>query len=495
MTHPARLSCFDDLTGRLVIETLVPEEYASYRALVADAFWHFVGRLPHARAAEILAEQAALPVSASPAQRLVAIMHLSPTLHKLGQVLARDRRLAPELRRRLQRLESLEPRTPGATLRRMVQAELGDRFTHVLRIADHPIAEASVAVVVPFSWHDHPGGASHQGVFKILRPGVETRLHEELEAWSETGAFLDERRLDGGLPAVDFQDTLETVRDLLLHEVSPEREQANLREAAACFRGEERVRVPAVLPFGTAKLTAMERLDGPKVTDAAHLSPRQRRRLAETVVEALVARPLWSAGAAVMFHADPHAGNLRVDQDGRLVLLDWSLVGRLGKAERERMTALIVAALSFDATGMARTIAALALNEVPESKLRRVVDAALGRGWSGWGPGLDWLIGLLDDAVMAAGIRFPADLLLFRKTLHMVRGVAGDVSEECHPDEVLRSAFACRLASEWPARSWAPWFARGFATHVSNADLASLAWTGPAAAARWWARLISPSAE
>jgi ubiquinone biosynthesis protein len=65
-------------------------------------------------------------------------------------------------------------------------------------------------------------------------------------------------------------------------------------------------------------MTAMERVDGRKVTDPGS-SPRERRRLARTLIEALIAQPFWSDSAAsAIFHADPHAGNLFVTDDGRL---------------------------------------------------------------------------------------------------------------------------------------------------------------------------------
>lgn len=480
---------------QLGIAALIPDEYAAYRPLLAEALSFFVSELPAHRIARMMDGQKSLPASAGPAQRLVAVMHHCPTLHKLGQVLARDRRLTPELRRRLQRLESLEPRTPVAAVRRIIDTELSNSHEDTIQRIGEPLAEASVAVVVPFEWREAGSTRIQRGVFKVLKPGIEAQLHEELEAWSKTGAFLDERSDAFGFPAVEFQDTIKTVRDLLVHEVQLEREQANLLVAAETYRTVRGVRVPELLPFSTPRMTAMERLDGPKVTEAHNLTPVKRRALAETIVNAIIARPLWSPVPESIFHADPHAGNLRVTDEGELVLLDWSLAGRLGKQERERVTALIVAAMTCDAARAARSIESLATASLNQSRLRTVVESALHRLRGAIMPGLDWLTGLLDDAVTGAGARFSADLLLFRKTLHVLGGVVEDVSEDASADDCLRAEFATRLAREWPARAFATPFARYFPTHLSNADLLTLLWAGPATIARAWMNVASPPDE
>ena len=91
----------------------------------------------------------------------------------------------------------------------------------------------------------------------------------------------------------------------------------------------------------------MERIDGHKVTEPGTHGPTDRRRLAELIVEALIAGPIWSPAPQATFHADPHAGNLFVTPDRRLAILDWSLTGSLGEAERVAMTQLVLGGLSL----------------------------------------------------------------------------------------------------------------------------------------------------
>ena len=76
--------------------------YAHFAKPVREALVVFLTGLPEAYQATILAQQVALPSTASFSQRLARLARCCPVLHKLAQVLARDRRLTPELRQQFQ---------------------------------------------------------------------------------------------------------------------------------------------------------------------------------------------------------------------------------------------------------------------------------------------------------------------------------------------------------------------------------------------------------
>ncbi len=471
------------LTGALQIAQLVPEAYAAWRPLLADGLQFFLERLPPARLAHIFAEQLNLPQAATPARRLVTLLRQCPTLHKLGQVVARDRRLAPELRENLQGLESLEPTTPVEAINAVIQREWSQ--VAGLEVGSAALAEASVAVVIPMVWRDSDSSAPRQGVFKVLRPGIEERMHEELEIWSLLGAFLEERCVDRGLPVLDYRNTLDRVRRLLAHEIQLDHEQAHLTRAAAFYANSPDVLIPQLLPFCTARMTAMERVDGCKVTDSGS-SPGERQRLARILIEALIARPFWSGSTApAVFHADPHAGNLFVTRDGRLAILDWALITSLSKAQRIAVIQTVTSALTLNDAGVARAIASLGCSS-DETALRAAVAEGLRQVRQGTFPGLDWLMALLDRLGTTGVMQFPEELTLFRKTLLTLSGVISDVSGRSSIDEVLIMTGLTQYCREWPARAFAPFASRAFGSHLSNADGFGL-WAGlPVTVARYW---------
>src|SRR5262249_25623736 len=156
-----------------------------------------------------------------------------PALHKLGQILARDRRLAPDLRRQLQALESLPPSVPLEFIRTALTRELGPLERLGVTLSPPALAEASVAVVVPFRHDRDP----RSGVFKLLKPGIEERLGEELALFERVGEYLDEKCNEFRIPKLDYQDALEQARGLLRHEVRLDLEQAHLQRARACYEG------------------------------------------------------------------------------------------------------------------------------------------------------------------------------------------------------------------------------------------------------------------
>jgi ubiquinone biosynthesis protein len=472
------------------VSPLVPEEYAPYRPVVVDALLLFVRKLPAARFAHIVAEQERLPADASISQRFAALMCQCPTLHKLGQVVARDRRLSPTLRSRLQALESREPTTPLSAIAPIIQRELPNFEAWGLELAPEALAEASVATVIPFALHTSRHDLPSKGVLKVLKPGVEEALAEELEIWTLLAAFIDERCEHYEIPTLRYAGTLETIRELLSNEINLDGEQQHLTAAAETFADDESVHIPALFPFCTPRITAMERIYGRKVTDTKQRSEEQRRMLANTVIQALIARPLWAPSSSSMFHADPHAGNLFLTDDGHLAILDWSLVGYLGKTERIQIMQVMLGALTFDAERIASAIAEMASSPPSDSTLRQVVDKALGKLLPAKLPGFQWLLNLMDDAMLSAGVQFSADLILFRKSVLTIEGLIADISTGTSFDHVLPATVAWQLYREGFSRAFAAPRTQDFGTHLSNLDLLSLYWEAPATATRYWRRFL-----
>jgi ubiquinone biosynthesis protein len=476
------------------LAAVVPDCYAEFRPAMADGLAFFLRHLAPARLAEVWQAQAGLPADATLPRRLVVFLHACPALHKLGQVLARHRELDPELRRHLQELESLEPRTPAGELRPLVARELAPAAgPYRIQVGESALAEGSVAVVVPLTWSD-PADGSHaprSGVAKVLKPGVVERLDEDLYILGLLAGYLEERWAAYGLPPLPYGEILAEVADLLIHEVRLRQEQDHLRLAAVQFRGQRDVQVPELLPFCTDALTAMEYVPGVKVTDREAAPAWRRPALFLAAVRALLGDVLFSRAESVLFHGDPHAGNLLATPDGRLGVLDWSLAGRLTADDRVHLAQVLVGGWALDAARVAAAVAGLAGGDADEGLIRRHVGTALaGLGWSR-PAGPAWVLGLLDD-LARAGLRFPPHLLLFRKAFLSLQGVLEDVWPGGSLDAALLADAFGRLAWEWPLRWWKPLDDRDYGTHVSTADLVSVALGAPAAWARaGWGGVVS----
>lgn len=468
----------------LGVEKIIPRDFGEYRKVISEALIFFLEGLSPSRTDAILSEQARLPIATTVEQRMAALARRCPTLHKMGQVLARDRRLPPSLRSLLQGLESMAPSVSGSELERTITAELGNLDDDQIAIEREPIAEASVAVVLPFGWRD--GRAIRRGVFKVLKPNVIEHLEEELALLTRVGALLDDRCESYGIPALDYASLLEQVGERLSHEVRLNVEQQNLRDARKSYAGQNDVVIPGVLPFCTPRVTAMERIDGQLLSSNAALTIEESRDLARMLIEKLIAHPMWTEQPDALFHADPHAGNLMHTDDNKLGMLDWSLVARLNKSDRIYLSQMLLGAIMHDAGTIGRAIEALAIREVDHARLRKVIDHGLRGIRCGESLGLAWLTRLLDRAVTESLVCFGTDFLMFRKVLLTLDGMLADLDETDSADAMLAASFLSRLGREWGDRMLTPGFSRRLGTHLSTADLMLVGMSGSLTAARYW---------
>ncbi len=467
-----------ELAQQLDFEAFIPEAFQDYLPLIEEGLACFVNKLPPARRLQIIADQAQLPQSATAEQRMVQWMRGCPTLHKLGQLLARDSRLPAELRSELQQLESLESQTPVAQIRPVLESELGSLAGQRITLADVPLAEASVAVVVRYDSPDGPG------VFKVLKPGIKQRLEEDLEAWDALAEFLDRHRERLHLDHIDYGDTLQRVRELLCSEVDLTIEQKHLAEAAKLYEGHPRIAIPGLLPHCSPQMTAMEFLSGDHISSPA--ASVDSRRLAQTIAEALLVTPIFNTRPSVLFHGDPHAGNLLVNDRGRLGLIDWGLAGHLSKAQREQVTQILVGCLTLDPHRICRSLDTLAARVKDPGALRNCVDRALVKIARRPIGGMLCVMDLLDSVVMEGRAVFDDNLLLFRKLMHIVEGVISDLDPRYSLDQMLMQAGFQRYCTEAFFRLLAGPCSRAFGTHLSNLDLVELMCSGPVVMMRRW---------
>ena len=222
------------------ISALISEDYSHFARPICEALAVFLDGLPVAAQNAILASQAALPRTAGTSERLGALAQQCPVLHKLGQTLARDRRLNPELRCELRKLEVLPPSVPLETLRSTIERELGPLDELGVRLDSTAIAQASVAVVIGYE------DSGKSGVFKVLKPDVEERLELELELLTRVGLYLDNRCAELGIPKLGYEEAFRQINEKLRDEVRLDVEQRNLVSAADHYAQLKPVQVPAL---------------------------------------------------------------------------------------------------------------------------------------------------------------------------------------------------------------------------------------------------------
>lgn len=430
-----------DKIGRSIVESLqvaylVPEIYAQWRPLVRDAMFFMASHLSAARLAPKIVEQMHLPANAPPEERLLRLIARVPGLQKLGQVLARNRHLHPALRCALSQLENGISDVSAQDIRAIIDEELGTRLDAcAVKIDPRIFSEASVSAVVRFTWWNPETRMRERGVFKVMKPYVPEYYAEDMHLLADLARFLGSKHRNYGFAARGIPDTFHEVRELLEHEVHFASEQAALLEASRLYCSVPGVRVPRlILQLCSSKITAISEEKGEKITDAVAPMPAwQRRRVAEQLIEALIAVPLFAHDGSAMFHADPHAGNLLYDTStGELVLLDWALTEHLSRDQRRHLATLFLMIALRDPAGVCNAIEALRrerhshkqrqaqlvhdcvasfLNELPFRPLPGAVDAMR-----------------LVERLAYQGVRFPAPLIMLRKVLFTLDGILHDIA-------------------------------------------------------------------
>src|SRR5437763_6446717 len=346
------------------VEKLVPKQYLNWRAPVRDSMMFVVARLSPERLAPKLLEQIELPFDTPAETRLLRLIAKVPGLQKLGQVIARNQHLHPALRKALSRLENGIRDVRPEDIRSIVLKALGTKAKrYQVEVSTHILKEASVSAVIRFSWKNPQTGLRERGVFKVLKPHIPAYFSEDMDYLQGLAEHFGDCHHTYGFPAQLIPDTFRKVRRLLRHEVNFRREQKTLAEAALLYRSYPGVRIPKIIaPLCTNSVTAMSEEEGTKVTNAvARLSSSARRKVAEQLVEALIAVPLLSASQDAVFHGDPHAGNLLYNsRAGKLVILDWALRERLDREQRRHLALLFLMVTLRDTVGVSNEILALA---------------------------------------------------------------------------------------------------------------------------------------
>jgi ubiquinone biosynthesis protein len=439
--------------GIVPVEKLVPKAYLKWRPPVRDAMMFVVARLSPARLAPKLLEQIELPTDTPPEARLLRLIAKVPGLQKLGQVIARNQHLRPALRNALTRLENGIRDVKPEDIRALIQRELGPRLeTYAVKIAPAILSEASVSAVVRFTWQDPATGRRERGVFKVLKPHIPEYFAEDMDYLQGLAQYFSDQHHTYGFSANILPDTFKKVRRLLQHEVNFSREQKTLVEAWSLYRTMRGVRVPRLIqPLCTPRITALTEEHGIKVTNAAaRLPAERRRRVAEQLIEALVAVPLLAAQENAVFHGDPHAGNLLYNnRTGELTIIDWALRERLSRDQRRQLALLFLMVSLRDPVGTSNAVLALSQHRIRSASprgrmIRETVTRFLGELPAGLPKGVDAM--RLLERIAMNGIKFPGSLIMLSKVMVTLDGILGDIGGS---DEGMGFTIARHVAQHW----------------------------------------------
>nr|KJB18305.1 hypothetical protein B456_003G046300 [Gossypium raimondii] len=261
-----------------------------------------------------------------------SILRLGPTFIKIGQQFStRVDILAQEYVDQLSELQDQVPPFPSETAVSIVEEELGapvgvifDRFDY------EPIAAASLGQV-------HRAKLKGQEVVvKVQRPGLKSLFDIDLKNLRVIAEYLQkiDPKSDGAKR--DWVAIYDECASVLYQEIDYTKEAANAELFASNFKDMDYVKVPSIYwEYTTPQVLTMEYVPGIKINKIQALDQLgvDRKRLGRYAVESYLEQIL-SHG---FFHADPHPGNIAVDDfnGGRLIFYDFGMMGSISSNIRE----------------------------------------------------------------------------------------------------------------------------------------------------------------
>jgi ubiquinone biosynthesis protein len=267
-----------------------------------------------------------------------ALERMGPAYLKLGQFLATRPDVVGVMMAR--DLESLQDRLPP-----FAQSEAEAQIAGSL---ERPINQAFVslgpAVAAASIAQVHRGevlrdGVRHAVAVKVLRPDVASRFRRDLSDFfyvaHKAEAFSAEAR------RLRLVEVIQTMQRSVAMEMDLRLEAAALSEMAENTAGDPDFRVPTVdWDRTTHNVLTMEWIDGIALSDHARLEQTQvdLRDLGRKVIQSFLRHALRDG----FFHADMHPGNLFLDKEGRLVAVDFGIMGRLGLKERRFLAEILL---------------------------------------------------------------------------------------------------------------------------------------------------------
>jgi ubiquinone biosynthesis protein len=273
-----------------------------------------------------------------------ALTRLGPAYLKLGQFLAtRPDVVGVALARDLESLQDRLPPFPQAESEKVVAASLERPVAQAFATFGPAVAAASIAQV-------HRGeverdGERRQVAVKVLRPNVGTRFRRDLADFQ----FVAERaeRYSAEARRLRLIEIINTMSRSVAMEMDLRLEAAALSEMAENTRDDPDFRVPTVdWDRTTNNVLTMEWIDGIALNDHARLASSQvdLPDLGRKVIQSFLRHALRDG----FFHADMHPGNLFLDDSGRLVAVDFGIMGRLGLKERRFLAEILLGFITRD---------------------------------------------------------------------------------------------------------------------------------------------------
>ena len=266
---------------------------------------------------------------------------------KFGQVLSTRKELLPpvfieELEKLQQHVKPLSQQQVEAILQETYKGQEQQIFSYFDK---SPLASASIGQVHKAVLKE----TNEPVVVKLLRPDVKAVMAEDLTILMEFASWISSK--SQWAENLGFYDLAKGFSMALSEEVDFHIEARNMEQMMNIVKsGNINAKIPKVLlDVSNDNILVMEFIKGHSVSNAENSflqAQVDRHAFAQNLLYAFLQQALVSG----IFHADPHPGNIYIEQDtGKLVMLDYGAVGRLAIQQQDGLKFFLVGIHQNDA--------------------------------------------------------------------------------------------------------------------------------------------------
>ena len=257
----------------------------------------------------------------------------------------------PEFQERIQaklaELRDAAPRVPFKRMRKLIEDGVGERLADVFdEFDDQAVAAASIGQVYRGRLHD-----GREVAVKVQYPGVAQAVRADLQ---NLGLIM--RVAKRMAPGMDAKAMTREIRERLTDELDYEHEAQQHRAFARSWRGHPFIYVPPVVTeLCSEHVLVSEWVEGTGFEEVKRMDQAARDRFGEIVFRFFFGS-LYRNGH---FSGDPHPGNYRLMDDGRVAFIDFGMTKRVAAADLEAEIAAVRFGMDGDVEGLHRQLGAM----------------------------------------------------------------------------------------------------------------------------------------
>ncbi|MDY6774930.1 MAG: AarF/ABC1/UbiB kinase family protein [Halobacteria archaeon] len=354
------------------------------------------------------------------ARRLLdSFITLGPAYIKVGQILSTRPDVVPmEYIDVLTELQDTVPPAPYERASHVVEEDIGDPHEVFEEFDEEAISGASLGQV-------HT--AEYKGdkvAVKVRRPNVEEIVNTDLRVIGVLLPFI--KPFVSEARAYSLQNMADEFSRIIHEEMDYEREAMMLSEIRSNFSENPEVVIPEVYDeLSTDRILTLEYVDGAKITEVDQLEAMgvDPSRVARDLEKTYLKMALVDG----VFHGDPHPGNLAVDEEGRIVIYDFGMSGRIDSAMQSKIVDFYISVADRDPEGIVDSLIDLGTldpdvnKETMISIIELVIKDLEGEEIDEWR--VQEIIGEVEGTIYEFPFRLPPNMALIMRVATVVEGV------------------------------------------------------------------------